>query len=493
MKVSIDKIVSAVNKLSDVITSESSKQVPGVMLEMSENLLKVCYFNQHTAFTENIEVETDETDKMGAYVVDSAQLKRAINSCKPTGKIKVEEVYITVKDKIMTISAEQMYADTDAEGNVVGTRNIANKSMDLAWVEAGSDLRSSIFTRMNYDDIFVSDGIDDVFDKAELLDALARTSTEKGKQIYISTKTQTIFVSNQAHVTAVPVSKAKVLNQEELDTIRAELTEAGNFSDETYAEAIAKAENRMHYSIVMTQAIAKAIIGVFGKVQTDSIYVHTKDKFCSVFVESDGEHVGLWFDMPVASKAHIGALDRYNSLKYDTYQLSFLRDFLVDSISSASEINKGAAIFKFEQNEDTGELELVIKAGSSQASVSDVYKVKASTATITDASAESVFGTLLDKEFKVSIEVFKAMLDQLKTDIVTLDINCENDASTIRLAELDFAVEEECYKEARRETERLCKEQGIAFDASSTPTPSSLKTGYRASTLKTKQFTMLAK
>ena len=486
MKANIGDITSAISKISDITSGD--KQIPGVMLDISENLLKVCYSDGHKSFTEHIEVETEETDRMGAIAVDFAQIKRAIDNCQPSGIIKVDSINFEIKDKVLTVSAEQLFEHTDDDGNLIDTQKMGKKSMDLLWTEPGSDMKSAILLRMKYDDIFESDATDDEFDKKELIDALSRTSTEKGKQIYLSTKTQTVFVANQAHVTSVPISKGKLLTQEELDTIRANMTEAGTFTEDAYKEEIKKSENRIHYSVTIPQNIAKAIIGVFGKTKSDKLYLHTKEKFCSIFIDTEDEHIGFWFEMPPASKAHIGSLERYNSLGYRSYQVSFLREFLVNNVKSALNATKSEKVaFTFVVNEETQRLELRIASGSAGASISDVYNVAVNTVVDPDNNITS-------KQFTISLSVFMAMLEQLKTPHVALDLDCNAEGITcIRLAELDIQKETDKYIEARRKTEELCASQGIPFDPNSTPTPVDLKIGYRLDTLLTKQFTMLAK
>lgn len=105
--------------------------------------------------------------------------------------------------------------------------------------------------------------------------------------------------------------------------------------------------------------------------------------------------------------------------------------------------------------------------------------------------------TLMGKKFTVSLKVFSDMLDQLKTDNVTLDFECAEGATCIRLAELNISKETEKYKEAREKTKELCVAQGIEFkdenDSNPTPTPVELRWAYREETLNVKQFTMLAK
>lgn len=485
MEVSVGKITETINRISNITSGD--KQIPGVLLDLSENLMKVCYSDGHKSFIEHLTVETDDTDKMGAVVVDFSQIKRAIDNCQPSGIIKVDKIRFEYKDNVITIVADQMLEEQDENGNVANARKLAQKSMDVHWVEPGSNMRSAILTRMKYEDIFVSESDDDELDTKELLDSLNRTSIEKGKQIYMSTKTQTIFVMNQAHLTSVPISKAKTLTQEEMDEIRATLNEAGTFTEESFQEEIKKAENRLHYAVVMNQQIAKSIIGVFSKISADNIYMHTKEKFCSMFVDTEDEHIGFWFEMPPASKAHIGSLERYNALEYKSYQTKFIREFLANSIKSALNSTKNEKVgFKFERNSD-GQLELVIAAGSAQASIADTYRI------VVEDIADPA-NDIESKTFTVSLSVFSAMLDQLKTAHVALDFNCAQDGSTcIRLAEIDYTKMADEYMKARAKTEELCKQQGIPFDSNTTPTPVEIKLDSRLNTLEVKQFTMLSK
>jgi hypothetical protein len=492
MRVDITKITSSIRKISDLTSGD--KTVPGVLLDLSEGLLKVCYSDGHKSFVEHLSVETEETDKIGAVAVDFEQIKRAIDNCQPSGRIKVSEVTFEYKEKVITVSVNQKFEIIDDSGAVAEERTLGKKAMDIAWNEPGSNMRSAILTRMKYDEIFDSE-MPDEFNRSEFLDALNKTAAEKGKQIYLSTKNQTIFVINQAHVTSVPVSKRCEIDLNRMDEIRAELTEsAEGFSEQAFQTRIAAEENRMHYAVVMPQQIAKAITGVFGKTSADNMYLHTKEKFCSIYVDTDDEHVGIWFEMAQASRSHIGSLERYNSLGYKTYQLKFLRDFLVDNIKSAVNVNKGNQVaFTFDRNED-GKVELVVAAGSSAASVSDTYRVVVDSANWIPESEQGGVADITAKVFNVSLAVFSAMLDQLKSDFIALDFNIGEDGTTcIRLAEIDNTKEKNEYIKARKKTEELCKSQGIEFDPGKTPTPVQLRLDYRNDILATKQFTLLAK
>lgn len=485
MIIDISKITNCINKISDLTSSD--KSIPGVLLELSENKLNVCYSDGHKSFIEKLDVTTEDGDHLGGIVVDFTQMLRAINNCQPSGIIRVSEVNFKYNEdtKIVTISADQNYALTDEEGNIVGNKTLANKKMDLLWTEPGSDIKSAILTRMKYDSIFDAT-ITDKFDKKELIDALSKTSVEKGKQVYISTVTQNIFVANQAHVTSVPISGYEV-TQEEQDEIRGSLVESGTYTDEAYEKAIRDKRNRIHFSVTMGQQLAKSLIGILNKISASEVYLHTSERYCNIFVDTDEEVVGIWFEMAQASRAHIGSLERYSSMGYKTYQFMFIREFLDNCVKSALNATKSEKVeLKFRKEEGTEELGLIIKSSSAAASVADTYRV--------------VPGEYIDptndidtKTFNISLKVLYDMLAQLKTSLVGFDIEVTTDGITcIRLCEIDENLSNEVYLETRQQVEKLCQEQGIEF-TTQTPTPVELKLAMRDKVMITKQYTMLAK
>lgn len=493
MKVNVKKITSAINKIADLTSGD--KTIPGVLLKNIKNedgtsVLKICFNEGHKALVEEIEVEAEDTDITEDYVVAFESLKRAIDNCQPSGIICVEEVVFTyLNNNIIRLSADQAMGIRDAEGNIVDYKKMATKKMDIAWEVPGANMKTSLLTRMNYDSIFEpAEGVlCDEYNKVELMDALTRVSVEKGKSIYLSSKNQEIFVSNTAHVTAVPVSGFDLTLEQE-DEIRATLSEQGIIDNTEVLAKIAERRSRIHQSIVMAQNNAKALIGILNKCNSETVRIHRNDKFFNVIMEEDDEKVGVMCEMVQPSKAQIGALDRYNSLEYKTYQLRFLREFLVNNVKSALNASKNDKTkIKFELSEETGDINLIITSSNAGASIADTYSVGCEDCT-------DINGDITTKEFNISLQVFTDMLSQLKTDYIGLDFNIgEADTVCIRVAEIDtekLAVE---YEKGREATAKLCSEQGRGFDPAATPTDANIKLNYRINTLGTKQYTMLAK
>jgi hypothetical protein len=499
MRVDIEKITGAINKITDIVAGD--KAIPGVLLDLSDDELKVCFTNGHKSLIEKIAVTNEEGDHKGGIVVDFAQISRAIANCQPSGLIKVSEVVFIYNEatKVVVVSADQNFEIKDDEGNVSGYKKMATKNMDLLWAEPGSDMKTAILTRMKYEDIFEAETVDEL-DRKEFIKALSKTSTEKGKQLYISRATQTMFVANQAHCTSVPISKKAKLSDDEINEIKSELLAEKSYTDDAelnrdILKAIANAENRIHFSVALTQAMAKSIIGILNKTKSDTVYLHTNDKYCNIYIQNEDETVGIWFEMATVSKAHTNVLERYNSLPYRNYHAMFMREFLDNNVKSALSVTKSDKIvIKFIKSDNFTYPALVIAAGSDSASVSDNYTVEPN-------SLIDEAGDITERQFTISLKVLADMLAQLDTMYVAFDINIATNedgtvSTSLRLSEIDTELLVNNYKEARERTKLLCEQQGINFVADgegATPTPATILYELRDKELLTKQFTMLAK
>lgn len=471
MIVSVESITKVVKKLGDI--TANSKQVPGLMLEITdENKLRVCYTDGHLAYTEDIDVTVEDGDRKDRIVLDYDLFKRAIENCQPTGSIFVDNIRIKFEDIVIKVSAEQKFVTRNEDGEIDSERVIATKTMDVVWKKPDEDMKSKLLTRMDYESIFDDSVNADVYNKEELIDALTRASAEKNKTVYFSSKTQNIFVQNTASLIAIPMG-------EEEEVLDANDTLSGIMEPKSD-----KVITKITFGIAMNTDKIKSIISVFSNCKADGINVFVKDKFVNMYVNTDVEKVGYWFEMSTASKAHTGAFERYSSTGYKSYQILFLREFLADSISSAVKATKtDKTLLTFVDKE--GRLALEVKAGSSVASTSDRYVVE-----VEDFMGEA--GSLEGKDFLVSLGVINDMMKQLKTPLVAMDIESSESTTTLRLAEVDYDKMEREYKNAREQTRKLCDEQGIEFKDGETPTPVELKIGYRDKTLKVRQYTMIS-
>lgn len=483
MQIALGKITDAINVISDITTGD--KQIPGVMLDLNGSTLKVCYSDGHKATIQDVEVEPEADDHQGQVVVEFALLLRAIQNCQPSGIIKVSKVQFKyLADNIISVMADQNLEETDENGAVVDTKKIAEKKMDLKWKEPGSDLRTSILTRTNYANIFASE-VNDTYDRKEFIDDLVRNAVEKGKTVYFSSVNQCAFVSNQSWVTSVPVSQYEV-SQEEKDEIRGKLVEAGTFTDESYAKEVAAAEHRIHQSITIRQELAKPLSSILSKFTSDKVYVNKEASNCNIYIDSDTEKFGVWFEMPSAQKTATGALSRYNEMKFGNYQITFIKDFLDNNIKSALNATKSERVqFKFQPStEDASMLQLVIEGGSASASTADTYR-------ITPSDIVDVANDLSTKAFNISLDAFNQMLSQIKTSYVAVDFNVDADMVCMRVAELDDEKLETVVGKIVADTKQ--KYAANMADPNYIVELNQLKINARTSVIKTRQFSMLAK
>lgn len=506
MVVNIKKFTSAVQKIVDLTNGDNN--VPGVMLKISKSCdsivnqiesmeqseydgqmgaLAVCYSDGHKSLIEYIAVGIEDNDTEGTIVVDFKPLADAISKCQPTGSIKSRDiVFSLLPENRLKLSVTQNYEICDEDGNVVSNKTLSNKEFTLKWKESTADMKTAVLNRMNYGAIFEHDIVPDTFDKAELIDVLTRTATEKGKNIYFSSKTQSAFVVNQAHLTIIPISGYEMPDEVEMQDIRNELTSKGTYSEESLKLEVAKRMHRVNHSTIMRQEVAKALVSIFNKCKGDTVQIRRSDtKFCNIVIENDNEKVGVWFEMTGANKVHTSAVEQYESKNFSTYQMTFLRDFIMDGINSAIDSNKG----------DKTRIKFTATKLENPATDTDLTIVtNTNEFNINLESLTDTVGNLKNQEFIVNLKLLKDMITQLKTNIIAIDFDILPDgAKSIRVSEVDFKEMIESYNRNRARTKELCEQQGIEFNANSTPTPIELKTGSRKEYIIARQYTMLAR
>lgn len=471
MRLLIKDITSEMNKIAELVSNE--KNIPGVLLCIGENTMKIRYADGRKAYSGTIEVETEHGDINGELVVDYSRLTNILSKCQPSGIIVVDYITINFLDEnLLEFTAQQKcLMDNGTEDGEY--RVLAEKKMSLSWNEVNSSLRTAILGRMDYDSIFNA-AVTDTWDIEELQDIFMRCGTEKSRVIYMSPTIQKAFVVNLAHTTSIPISSLEV-SPLDIELVTTRMSDENATMEEVDNE-IEKLYNRMKFPATISTTTAKQVCGILSKIGKGvKVFTHAENGYFSIFTE--GADTGIWFAMSEGSKAQTSQFEKYSSIEYDSYQLNFVREFLVDAIKSAVSSSASEKLaFSFENNSD-GELEIVLAVTNSNASVSDVYRV------ICDDAVDMV-GDITEKQLKVSLKVFDDMLSQLKSEVIGMDIKVMVDGSAcIRLAEINTEKSIELYYAAR---ERL----GLKDIE---PTPVEEKVKYRANTLNVTQYTLVAK
>lgn len=395
MIIEIKKITNALAKVSAFASGE--KNVPGVLLDIKDNEVHVCYSDGRKSVIEKIEAITGEEDRRGQIVLNYQRLVGIINSCQPTGKIVTDSIELLFADeKTLKIRAEKKIAETDGDSSEVEYRTCSIFEQSISWVEAGADMKVAILSRMNYDSIFEGEEVDE-WEIGELRKKLDKASTEKGKVVYMSPKYGSAFVSNTAYFIDLPI--------------------------EGYTNPM-----------IFTTAMAKSISDILGKIsETDKVNVHVVDKrYCCIHT---GENtVGIWVEMAAANSVHLSTLGRYRAKGYKSFQLTFIKDILKNVVDSALSTN-GAdkTVLKFADSKiEDGAKELRIASNNSGASISNTYSVVCVECSDQEDKIDSL-------ELPISLKVLSEMIGKCDNDYVAFDIDLDDtESKIIRLSDIDM-------------------------------------------------------
>lgn len=395
----VKDITDTMKKITAIASAD--KTVAGVLIEVEESEMGLSYSNGRKAIIEKFDYTKEDGDRVGRFAVSYELLSSVINNCQSSGNIIVNELSISIDDTTVKITAEQKACMNDVE---VGSeeeadlQTFAKKEFSMPWKAIGTDMKTSLLGRMNYDNIFNGAGSETptVWNIGELKEIITKVTSEKGRTAYIKTKDSYAFVANTAHVTVVPF------------------------------------ENTNLHAIVLETSAMKMISDIISTLHEglQEVNVYTVEgKFLNLF-SADGR-MGLWLEMSQPNQLQITNLARYEQSQYNTYQLMFRREFLADAIKSA--LNTGKAekttLEFIESTSRQDGLELQIKSGNVGSSSCDKYTVQ----------VESVIdrtNSIKQAKITIAIKILNDMITMLKSDFVALDIKSENGV-IIRLAEID--------------------------------------------------------
>lgn len=299
---------------------------------------------------------------------------------------------------------------------------------------------------------------------------------------------------------SIVASSATVIESDELARqVKAQFdAQFSNVVQTKYNELVAGSgiERNLHSQLVISRAMAKSLIGILGKTSSDTVSIYTSKKenekadviYCTLYVDNEDERFGLRFGMNKINSSHMNTLTKYVGAKYDTYQLTFLREFMLDTFKSARDATKNdKTVLQFIKSKDTfidgrPKYTLAISSESASASISDIYSVECED--VVDPN-----GTIALPETKitVSLAVIVSMLEQLKTDMIAFDFaDMGNSLYYARIAEIDAErMVAERDNAIKNYPDRIGEHNGMKF------VPIDLKMGYRSKALGVVQYAML--
>lgn len=404
MIVSITSLTKAVEKVKSF--ADSSQNIPGILFDIRGDELRVCYSDGKKSIIEKIQITPEEGDVQGKIVVGYNRMLSIIDMCRPSGEIRTDDITIKfLEGNVMSIEivktmlVQRNTGNVDEEGEAIyaeESKVVSKFNQILNYNYTSDNLRYGILDRMNYDDIFVDaegnsseDADFDTWDKEELKNILSKTSTEKGKTVYVSSKVNGGFVSNSAYVVFIPTDSCS------------------------------------EHGFAVSTLVAKSLVEILNKIDEDQVRVCKKDRYVSIINGTDT--VGIWLEMSPASKTDLATLNLYSNKSYDTFELVFSRAALNNVLSCAATMTKDEKTFLTFKEVD-GYKSLVIASGKNTGDFNVTI----------EGNQDNIknWESLKETTLPLSMKVLSAMLNDCSTTYVSLDVLSDETGKFIRVSEL---------------------------------------------------------
>lgn len=409
MIVNIAMLTSAVQKVKSF--ADGNPNASGVMFDIAGDKLNVCFSDGHKSIIEKLDIVAQEGDEQGQVIVAYNRLMSIIEMCQPSGEIIVGDITITFSEgKTMLLDATKyMVVRKSAESKGLdgedvyteASKPVSKFSQKMTYERPEESKKYGAITRMDFDSVFVDEANNgeedanfDTWSVAELRKVLSKTSVEKGKTIYVSSKEQAAFVLNMAYVTYIPT------------------------------------DGCTDHGMTISTSLAKSLVEILGKLKDDAVRICVKEKrYCNIINGIDT--VGIWFELAPASKAEMGALGLYKNNEYDTFNLVFSLAALKDAIGCAMSSSKDEkTIWQFCESE--GQKSLRISIENSSASISSDFDVM-----LERANEIENWDTLKETKIPVSLKVISDMVNDCESTYVAVDMQFnENGNKFIRIADV---------------------------------------------------------
>lgn len=400
MRVSISELTKAVQKVKSF--AETIKQAPGIMFDINGDTMSVCYSDGKKSIIEKLGVLGDEGDVQGRIVVGYNRFLNIIDICQSSGGINTEDIDISFLDGnimnievVKTMSVQRATGNTTEDGEpeyVEESKVVSKFSQKINYERPSDNLRYGILDRMDYEKIFEDNGdVCDIWDTAELKKILSKTSNEKGKTVYLSSKVEAGFVVNLSHVVVIPTDSCV----------------SSGFSVST--------------------SVAKSLMDILSKIDDDQVRVIRQDRYVSIINGTDT--VGIWFEIAPVSKTDLSTLEQYRDKAYDTFEMVFSRAALSNVVNCASANTKEEKTY-LTFNEIDGYKSLIISSSNSASYSGDFYVV-------IEGNQEEIknWEQLSVAKLPVSLRVLKAMIDDCDSVYISMDIMYNEQGCYMRLAE----------------------------------------------------------
>lgn len=378
--------------------ASDTKNVPGVLLDIRDNYVAVCYHDGKKAVIDKVEAFIHEGDPKEPVVIPYDRIVDIIDACQPSGSIQTGDLTFEFSETSLVIKA-QKYVAVQADDDNIENRIVSSFEQKLNWtITDEKNMRVKVLTALPYEDIFKGED-EDTWNVDELKEALVRTSIEKGKVMCVDSKNSRAFVVYMSYTTVVPTPE-------------------------------------VNNDFAINANVASSLVTILSKLPSSckTVRLSTIDgRYCNVV--SDDDNTGIWFEMTKPNKMDVNTLSSYTGRDYSTYTMNFFRDALLNVIKCA------IASDKSEKTEITfkpsayrhDSIALVINSQNSGASVSNDFAVVCEVLKSKDGVEPITELTL-----PISLKVLETMVSNCKTTYIGFDVSVGEDKSKfIRVADLN--------------------------------------------------------
>lgn len=378
MFIDATKLSQALTRITAIASMDKTQ--PGILFDIGLDTIEIYYNTQSKAIKSKVPVILEDGDITGKVIFDYKRLTDTINSCKTSGNIKVENIefkltknltgvgtaIVRVVKMVDTVVINES-GEPSTESMVVCTNNY-----ELSWwnVEQIS-VKQKILIQPVCEDMFGEAGAT-LWSKDELCRVLNASITDDAKIIYMSPKYNGAFAIN------------------------------------TNSTVYVKSNAEVNKIIQLASNSVKAITNVLATVSSEDVMLNTIDsedgKLFACIIFTPDKEVSVYMGAAAISQTHLVSMARYSGFDYKSFQANVMTEVIKDVLKTA--VNLSASTkgkIEFVRNED-GNVEAVIKAVDTGASVSNNYKVRCASFYTTEENETS------DKLLSVDVDL-KLLLD----------------------------------------------------------------------------------
>ena len=388
MIVKLVDITKAVAKVKSLVAG-AKQGIPGVLFDVHDDKLDVCYADGRQAVFETMDIELgEEEEAFGKIIIPYNFLVDVIGIAQPSGVIQVDSVQFSLFDTMLSVYVEK-FIEVASEEEETERRVVGKLKQEIKVNRPDEDRRQSILTRINYSEMMFNSEVYDLWEKAKFVKVLNRLAKEDDKVLLISSSKRSASVANLNYSAYIGCEEVK------------------------------------NCGVCMTTKMAKVIMDILNKVDNNEIIVSTVDnKYCSISTQD--EKVGIWFEMAKPNRMSLKIIEEATNRQYDSYRAVILRDAIDNVVKCCNSLSKAEFIkISFSGDEEDRVLEF---GGLGNTSKDSDFSVRVE-------QSNDTLGDMNSVVLEISSTCLSDMLSLCTETYVVLDILASESNSYLRIAD----------------------------------------------------------